>query len=577
MSTLEVTSPAEASTEPRIPAAQAAVGSVLAFGAALGVGHLVAGVVSPLSSPYQAVADAVVRIAPPALVEFGKSLTLPGLPVGRADKFGLLLGVGVVVLAVAALAGLASRRSARPGRRVVILLGLLGLAAVVSSPVFTLPDVVAPLASLGAGLWTFRWLHEKAMALAVDRAAARARPDATSPPGASPPPDTSPPGTSPRDPRPPDGGPPKADPDAGPGAAAELSRRRLLLSSAAVGAGAAGAGVGGYLLGAGVDVAQSQSAVATQLRPSSPAAPIPAGADFAAQGTPSFLTANSDFYRIDTALRLPAKAAADWSMKVHGMVDRELTISYQDLLNRPLIERSVTLTCVSNEVGGDLISTANFIGVSLRDLLVEAGVRPGANQLFSTSLDGFTAGTPTDVVMEPGRGAMLALGMNSAPLPLEHGYPVRMVVPGLYGYVSATKWLADLELTTFDAKQAYWLQRGWAQLAPIKTQSRIDRPRSGESMAAGRVTAAGIAWAQHRGIAKVEVRVDAGPWQEAQLSTEVSADTWRMWRVDLTVPPGDHTLECRATDTTGETQTAVPAPPVPDGASGWPSIELNAR
>ena len=588
MSTLAVTPGAETSTEPRIPAAEAAVGSVLAFGAALGVGHLVAGVVSPLSSPYQAVADAVVRIAPPALVEFGKSLTLPGLPVGRADKFGLLLGVGVVVLAVAVLAGLASRRSARPGRRVVILLGLLGLAAVVSSPVFTLPDVVAPLASLGAGLWTFRWLHEKAMALAVDRAAAvRARPDTTPSPGASSPPDfsrsdtsrsdTSPPDTRPRDPRPPDGGPPKADPDAGPGAAAELSRRRLLVSSAVVGAGAAGAGLGGYLLGAGVDVAQSQSAVATQLRPSSPAAPIPAGADFAAQGTPTFLTANGDFYRIDTALRLPAKAAANWSMKVHGMVDRELTISYQDLLNRPLIERSVTLTCVSNEVGGDLISTANFIGVSLRDLLVEAGVRPGANQLFSTSLDGFTAGTPTDVVMEPDRGAMLALGMNSAPLPLEHGYPVRMVVPGLYGYVSATKWLADLELTTFDAKQAYWLQRGWAQLAPIKTQSRIDRPRSGDSVAAGRVTAAGIAWAQHRGIAKVEVRVDAGPWQEAQLSTEVSADTWRMWRVDLTVPPGDHTLECRATDTTGETQTAVPAPPVPDGASGWPSIELNAH
>jgi DMSO/TMAO reductase YedYZ molybdopterin-dependent catalytic subunit len=579
MSTLAVSPGAEASTEPRIPAAQAALGSVLAFGAALGVGHLVAGVVSPLSSPYQAVADAVVRIAPPALVEFGKSLTLPGLPVGRADKFGLLLGVGVVVLAVAVLAGLASRRSARPGRRVVIVLGLLGLAAVVSSPVFTLPDVVAPLASLGAGLWAFRWLHEKAMALTVDRAAAvRARPDTTTttpPPAASStaPPDGGSPGSNPGEADRSDEG----HPDGSPGGAAELSRRRLLVSSAAVGAGAAGAGIGGYLLGAGVDVAQSQSAVATQLRPASPAAPIPAGADFAAQGTPTFLTANRDFYRIDTALRLPAKAAADWSMKVHGMVDRELTISYQDLLNRPLIERSLTLTCVSNEVGGDLISTANFTGVSLRDLLLEAGVRPGAEQLFSTSLDGFTAGTPTDVVMEPDRGAMLALGMNSAPLPLEHGYPVRMVVPGLYGYVSATKWLADLELTTFDAKQAYWLQRGWAQLAPIKTQSRIDRPRSGDSVPAGRVTVAGIAWAQHRGIAKVEVRVDAGPWQEAQLSTEVSADTWRMWRADLTVPPGGHTVECRATDTTGETQTAVPAPPVPDGATGWPSIELNAH
>jgi DMSO/TMAO reductase YedYZ molybdopterin-dependent catalytic subunit len=341
--------------------------------------------------------------------------------------------------------------------------------------------------------------------------------------------------------------------------------------------GAAGAGLGGYLLGAGVDVADSQSQVATALRPAQPAAPPPPGADFAAQGTPTFLTSNRDFYRIDTALRLPAKAATDWSMKVHGMVERELTISYQDLLNRPLIERPVTLTCVSNEVGGNLISTANFVGVSLRDLLLEAGVRPGADQLFSTSLDGFTAGTPVEVVLEPNRGAMLALGMNSAPLPLEHGYPVRMVIPGLYGFVSATKWLADLELTTFDAKQSYWLQRGWAQQAPIKTQSRIDRPQQGSSVPAGPFTAAGIAWAQHRGIASVEVRLDGGAWQQAQLSTEVSSDTWRMWRIDLTVPPGDHTLECRATDLTGQTQTDARANPVPDGATGWPSVALTAR
>jgi DMSO/TMAO reductase YedYZ molybdopterin-dependent catalytic subunit len=341
--------------------------------------------------------------------------------------------------------------------------------------------------------------------------------------------------------------------------------------------GAAGAGIGGYLLGAGVDVAASQSDVAGTLRPARPTPPLPAGADFAAQGTPTFLTANRDFYRIDTALRLPAKAAADWSMKVHGLVERELTISYQDLLNRPLVERPVTLTCVSNEVGGNLISTANFIGVSLRDVLLEAGVKPGADQLFSTSLDGFTAGTPVEVVLEPDRGAMLALGMNSAPLPLEHGYPVRMVIPGLYGYVSATKWLADLEVTTFDAKQSYWLQRGWAQQAPIKTQSRIDRPRSGASVPAGQLTAAGIAWAQHRGIARVEVRVDGGAWQPAQLSTEVNSDTWRMWRVELTVPPGDHVLECRATDTTGVPQTPLLADPVPDGATGWPSIQLTAE
>jgi DMSO/TMAO reductase YedYZ molybdopterin-dependent catalytic subunit len=563
MSTVAAPSRATTPAAPRVPSGQAVVGSVLAFAAAVGVGHLVAGVVSPLSSPYQAVADAAVRLAPPALVEFGKALTLPGLPQGKADKFGLLLGVGVVLVLIAAFAGLASRSSPRPGRRVVIVLAVVGLAAVVSSPVFTLPDLVAPLATLGTGLWTFRWLHEKAMSLAVDRAAG-----ASGGPVAGPAPDTLP------DPLPatpePGGAPRHAAP------ADAVSRRQLLVSSAAVGVGAAGAGIGGYLLGAGVDVAASQSDVATTLRPTRPAAPLPAGADFAAQGTPTFVTANRDFYRIDTALRLPAKAAADWSMKVHGLVERELTISYQDLLSRPLVERPVTLTCVSNEVGGNLISTANFIGVSLRDVLLEAGVRPGADQLFSTSLDGFTAGTPVDVVLEPDRGAMLALGMNSAPLPLEHGYPVRMVIPGLYGYVSATKWLADLEVTTFDAKQSYWLQRGWAQQAPIKTQSRIDRPRSGSSVPAGQVVAAGIAWAQHRGISRVEVRVDGGPWQSAQLSTEVNSDTWRMWRVELTLPPGDHTLECRATDTTGVPQTALLADPVPDGATGWPSIQLSA-
>jgi len=565
---------------PRIPRAQAAVCSVLAFGAAIGVGHLVAGVVSPLSSPYQAVADAAVRLAPSALVEFGKSLALPGLPAGKADKFGLLLGVGVVLVLVAVLAGLASRRDVRPGRRVVVVLGVVGLAAVISSPVFTLPDLVAPLASLGAGLWTFRWLHERAMALAVDHAASRVasqvallpgRPGPPADPDAGPDP-TDPPSTVPI-PRPPGTG--RRRRRAGPPDA--VSRRQLLVGSAAVGVGAAGAGVGGYLLGAGVDVADSQSQVATALRPAQPAPPLPPGADFAGQGTPTFLTANRDFYRIDTALRLPAKAATDWSMKVHGLVERELTISYQDLLNRPLIERPVTLTCVSNEVGGNLISTANFLGVSLRDLLLEAGVRPGADQLFSTSLDGFTAGTPVEVVLEPDRGAMLALGMNSAPLPLEHGYPVRMVIPGLYGFVSATKWLADLELTTFDAKQSYWLQRGWSREAPIKTQSRIDRPATGSSVSAGPFTAAGIAWAQHRGIASVEVRLDGGAWQQAQLSTGVSSDTWRMWRIELTLPPGDHTLECRATDLTGQTQTDARADPVPDGATGWPTVQLTAR
>jgi DMSO/TMAO reductase YedYZ molybdopterin-dependent catalytic subunit len=550
----------------RIPAGQAAAGSVLAFGAALGVGHLVAGVVSPVSSPYQAVADAVVRLAPPGLVEVGKHLTLPGLPEGKADKFGLLLGVAVVVALVAVAAGLISRRDPRPGRRVVMVLGVLGLAAVVSSPVFTLPDLVAPLASMGAGLWAFRWLHETAIGRAETvTAGEHARDGDDGGAGA-----------------PPGGGPKHTRSDGGgwsggrrPGPDTGMSRRRLLTSSAAVGVGAIGAGTLGSVMGAGVDLAESQAGVAGQLRPATPAPPIPAGADFVPAGTPSFLTANKDFYRIDTALRLPVKAANDWSMSVHGMVERPITVRYADLLRRPLVERTVTLTCVSNEVGGNLISTANFVGVDLRDLLVEAGVQPGADQLWSTSLDGWTCGTPTEVVMEPDRGAMLALGMNGAPLPLEHGYPVRMVIPGLYGFVSATKWLADLELTTFDAKESYWLQRGWAQRAPIKTESRIDKPRGFDTVPAGGFTAAGIAWAQHRGISKVEVRLDGGPWRDAQLATEVSRDTWRMWKITLNPPPGDHFMEVRAVDTTGQPQVQDRVPPIPDGASGWPSVQFS--
>ncbi|MBO0848456.1 MAG: molybdopterin-dependent oxidoreductase [Pseudonocardia sp.] len=528
---------------PRLPAGRAIGIAVLAVAAAIGVGHLVAGLVSPMSSPYQAVADAVVRLAPAPLVEFGKSLALPGLPAGRADKTALLVGVGVVLLAVAVVTGLASRSNARPGRWVLVTLGLVGIAAVFSSPVFALADLVAPAVAMGAGLWSFRWLHERAMADVVDQNALTGVP--RSPTQGAETPDSRRMGTT---------------------------RRGVL-----VGLGAAGAGVGGYLLGAGADVTgTAEPDLVGRLRTASSAPPLPAGADFAAQGTPTFLTANRDFYRIDTALRVPVRAATGWSMRVHGMVQRELTVSYQDLLRRPLVERPVTLTCVSNEVGGDLISTANFAGVELRPLLLEAGVLPGADQLLSTSLDGWTAGTPTDVLLEPDRGALLALAMNGEPLPLEHGYPVRMVVPGLYGYVSATKWLADLELTTFDAAQAYWLERGWAQLAPIKTQSRIDRPRSGASVPAGRLTVAGIAWAQHQGVSKVEVRVDGGPWLPAELSTEVSRDTWRMWRVELTVPPGPHRIESRAANGVGVPQTGARAPTVPDGATGYPEISVTA-
>jgi DMSO/TMAO reductase YedYZ molybdopterin-dependent catalytic subunit len=306
------------------------------------------------------------------------------------------------------------------------------------------------------------------------------------------------------------------------------------------------------------------------------AAPLPATAAFPQLGTPAFTTPTAEFYRIDTALRIPTLAAADWSLRVHGMVANELTVSFADLLDRPLVERPITLTCVSNPVGGGLVSTADFIGVPLRDLLLEAGVDPAADQLFSRSAEGWYTGTPTAAVLEPDRGALLAVGMNGEALAPEHGFPVRMVVPGLYGYVSGTKWVVDLELTRFadPFRRGFWLERGWSQYGPIKTMSRIDAPADSATVAGGAVTVAGVAWAQHTGIAGVEVRVDGGPWRPAALSDEVSVDTWRMWHLDLALPRGEHTAEARATDRSGYTQTDRRVGVIPNGATGWPAVRF---
>jgi DMSO/TMAO reductase YedYZ molybdopterin-dependent catalytic subunit len=300
---------------------------------------------------------------------------------------------------------------------------------------------------------------------------------------------------------------------------------------------------------------------------------LPAEADF--PGTTSFITANRDFYRIDTALTVPRMTAENWRLTVHGMVDRELELSYDDIRDRDLIERPITMACVSNDVGGSLVSTANFIGIPLRDVLDEAGVHDDADQLLSTSVDGFTAGSPIDDILDPGRGAMLAIGMNGEPLPQEHGFPARLVVPGLYGYVSATKWLTDLELTTFAAKEGYWIPRGWSARGPVKTQSRIDSPRDGATTAT-KVTVAGVAWAPTVGIDKVEVSVD-GRWQTARLGADVDLNTWRMWRVELDLPGGKHELAVRATDRTGATQTDRYAPPAPNGATGWHTISITTK
>ncbi|MEU0554604.1 molybdopterin-dependent oxidoreductase [Dactylosporangium sp. NPDC006015] len=323
------------------------------------------------------------------------------------------------------------------------------------------------------------------------------------------------------------------------------------------------------------DVEADRAAVRVPVVPDT-ATPLPAEADANLPDLAPFVTPNKDFYLIDTTLVVPQVSPEDWTLRIHGRVEKPLTLTFDELLKRPMIERYVTLACVSNDVGGDLIGNAKWQGVRIADLLDEVRPKAGADQVVSRSVDGWTAGTPT-ALLRDGRDAMLAIAMNGEPLPIEHGFPVRMVVPGLYGYVSATKWLAELELTSFADFDAYWINRGWAREGPVKTQSRIDTPRDGGRPAAGQVVIAGVAWAQHRGISKVEVRVDDGPWQQAKLAAVPSIDTWRQWTLPWTATPGKHRLTVRATDNGGDTQTDAVAPPDPDGATGWHSVQVEVR
>ncbi|TNC28788.1 molybdopterin-binding protein [Amycolatopsis alkalitolerans] len=484
---------------------------MLALVAALAAGHLVAAFVGPGASPYFAVGNAAIDLTPAWLKDFAVNAF------GTNDKPVLLGGMAVVMVLLAVVAGLISRERSWPGQIVIAVFGAVGIAAVWGRPDLGQAALFAPAVSLVAGLLVFRWLHRAALTRGVS-----------------------------------------------------ASRRQFLFAVVAAGV----AGAVGQWAGSRRDAAPSRASIG-RLVPAQPAPPVPAGADFAKLGTPTFITPNSDFYRIDTALVVPQVPAEDWRLRIHGMVEKELTFTYDDIRGRPLIERIVTLCCVSNPVGGPYISTSRFVGVDLAELLGEAGVRAGAQQLFSTSSDGFTAGTPVPTIMEPGRGAMLAIGMNGEPLPIEHGFPARLVVPGLYGYVSATKWVTDLELTTWDAKQAYWLQRGWSEQGPIKTESRIDAPQG--RVAAGKVRLAGIAWAQHTGIDKVDVQLDGGPWRQAVLSTEVTPNAWRMWWAEVDAAPGAHTASVRATDRSGYTQTDQLADVVPDGATGWHTITFTAR
>jgi DMSO/TMAO reductase YedYZ molybdopterin-dependent catalytic subunit len=510
------------------PAWLAGVAGLLAGAVAVTVGMLVAAS-SGVASPIDAVGNAGVDRTPPWLKELAISWF------GTSNKLALRTGV-VVVLALAALViGAVSLRHRWYGIAGIVTFGVLGAAAAAERPSEGAAAVVAPLVGTVAGIAT----------LLVLLHALTGRWRAGSTPGPS---------------RVPAG----------------WDRRRFLVTSGAATAVAVTAGALA-VRDERQRVRQLEAAIPATLPRLAGGAPpltVPGGADLV-PGTP-YLTPNDRFYRIDTALSFPRIDLRSWTVRVHGLVDREVRLTYDDLLALPQVERIVTLCCVSNEVGGRYVGNAVWQGVLLADVLDRAGVRPEAQQVFSRSVDGWTCGFPVEVARD-GRDCLIAVGMNGEPLPLAHGFPARLVVPGLYGYVSATKWLAEIELTTWDAREGYWVPRGWAREAPIKTQSRIDVPRSGETVPPGRTVIAGVAWAPHRGIAKVEVRVDDGPWREARLGTDVTDDSWRQWVLEWDATEGEHTVQVRATDGTGETQTEVVSRPDPDGATGWHTRRVTVR
>ncbi|WP_285184417.1 molybdopterin-dependent oxidoreductase [Rhodococcus sp. MEB041] len=495
-----------------------ALSGILSAALVLGVGELLAAVVGPDSSPIVAVGSAAVDNTPAGVREWAIDTF------GTSDKLALFIGMGVVIALLAAGAGILERARRPIGSALFVILGVLGVLAAISrsgsGSIAALPTVVG----VAVGILVLRSLVER------------------------------------------------ADPDASEG----FSRRRFVMLAGISAAAAVATGAAGRVLGASTRAVTQDRNAFTVPVPDSPAPPVPAAADLRLPGLSPYVTSNAEFYRIDTALVVPRVNSQDWSLRIHGMVDNEMTLTLADLEQRVSIERMVTLTCVSNPIGGDLVGNATWTGYALKDILAEARPQASADMVMSSSHDDFTAGTPLDVLMD-GRDAMLAVAMNGEPLPIEHGYPARLVVPGLYGYVSATKWITDLEVTKFSQARAYWTDRGWSERGPIKTACRIDTPVGSKDVQAGAVMIAGVAWAQHRGISRVEVRVDDGPWTETTLSDEYSRDTWRQWSYAWTATSGQHRIEARATDGTGEVQTDVRVDTVPDGASGYASMPVTVQ
>ncbi|MFI6868661.1 molybdopterin-dependent oxidoreductase [Nocardia sp. NPDC050406] len=519
---------------------------IAAAGVTLGVAEILAAWIGAQSAPLQAVGAAVVDHTPDGLREWVIDTF------GTNDKLLLYILMGAVAVLVAGLAGLIERVQRPAGSILLGVFGLLATVAALGRPGAAWTWALPAAIGASTGIMVLRNLTRRIDELPTEPKAAD--------------------GTHPEQ-NVQDSG--LAEPKVGGGpevADVHLERRKVVRGIATAGAVAIGAGLVGRWLGQRARDVSGERAEIQLPPPSGPVTPLEPGVDLPVPGLSSYVTSNADFYRIDTALVLPQVSKEEWSLRIHGMVDREIRLTYADLAARPAIERLITLACVSNPIGGDLIGNARWLGYRLDELLAEAGPHPDADMVLSHSKDGWTAGSPLSVLAD-GRDAMLAVGMNGEPLPVAHGYPARLVVPGLYGYVSATKWVTELEVTRFDRAQAYWTKRGWSAQGPIKTGTRIDTPRR-TRLDAGRIAIAGVAWAQHRGIRGVEVRIDNGEWQPARLAAEPTVDAWRQWVFEWDATPGAHTITARATDGTGETQTAERRDVVPDGATGYPSISV---
>jgi DMSO/TMAO reductase YedYZ molybdopterin-dependent catalytic subunit len=503
---------------------RAGISGTVATAVALGVGELLAGVFDSVPSPLSAIGAWVVAASPSAVTKWAIRVF------GNADKLVLGIGTGIVALIIGWFAGRLAARRFAAGAAVFVGFALLGIVAGLGEPLISpAGTLIAGVIGAGAGIWSLRMLLDAA-----------AEPDA------------------PTD-----------------GVVVDPTRRRFVaVAGAGVAFAAVAGGFGRSLLGrAVVPTPVGVPAVTTTPR----SALIADGHDFDEAGlTPIVLPDEGiDFYRIDTALVVPRVDATNWEMRVRGLVDRDVALTYEDLLAMDHIDRYVTLACVSNEIGGDLVGNALWTGPLLSEVLDLAGVRPEATQLVGRAVDGWTAGFPTGAAFDD-REAMIALYMNGEPLPRRHGYPARLIVPGLYGYVSATKWLAELELTRWESFDAYWIPRGWSKEGPIKLQSRIDTPRRGERVAAGAVTVAGVAWAPTIGIDAVEIRIDDGPWLATETSVPLADTAWVQWRTAVDLAAGGHRVEVRATDANGMVQTDTRSSPAPDGASGHHAVMVTA-